>query len=261
MKKKRVHRNGRNLSAPWPPMAGRATLSRMNRTIASNRFMNQPRLTGFRAACRASGMITAATRTAATTSISMNRVIWHAEQVRQVDLDPVRTLPVGELQGGVIHHMAHAGCGRVLQAWCHRPGWLDPTISQAHGPGRRVSPSRREPSGWLRPSSPRGRPEGCASSRPRIRGPHPPPSPRGSSPTSDPAPTPARGGNANSSPTVVIRDAHSIPTDKAERRSGGGTYHSHVPRPSRGRTTPHPAPGGGNGESRSIGGFTEARPS
>ena len=55
-------------------MAGRATRSRMNRTIASNMFMNRPRLTGCRAACRASGMITAATRIAATTSITMNRV-------------------------------------------------------------------------------------------------------------------------------------------------------------------------------------------
>ena len=41
-KKKTVQRYGRKASAPWPPIAGRATWSRMNRTIASNMFMNRP---------------------------------------------------------------------------------------------------------------------------------------------------------------------------------------------------------------------------
>ncbi len=42
MKKNTVSRNGTKSSAPWPPIDGRATLSRMNRTSASNAFMNAP---------------------------------------------------------------------------------------------------------------------------------------------------------------------------------------------------------------------------
>ncbi len=58
-KKKTVQRYGKKRSAPWPPIAGRATSSRMNSSIASNMFMNQPRLYGVRAMCRTTGtMIT-----------------------------------------------------------------------------------------------------------------------------------------------------------------------------------------------------------
>ena len=43
MKKNSVQRNGRKRSASWLPIAGRATSSRMNRTITSNMFHNRPR--------------------------------------------------------------------------------------------------------------------------------------------------------------------------------------------------------------------------
>ena len=54
-KKKTVQRYGKKRSAPWPPIAGRATSSRMKSSIASNMFMNQPRLYGVRAMWRTTG--------------------------------------------------------------------------------------------------------------------------------------------------------------------------------------------------------------
>ena len=75
------------------------------------------------------------------------------------------------------------------------------------------------------------------------------------------SPTPANGGNANSSPTVVTREAHSIPTDKSERRSGGARTTSHVPGPSRGGYDTSCRTGRRErGISRPSWGFTEARP-
>ena len=73
-KKNTVQRSGRNLSASWPPIAGRATPSLMNMTRTSNTFRNRPRVTGCLAVWRASGMMIAAISTAATSSITMNRV-------------------------------------------------------------------------------------------------------------------------------------------------------------------------------------------
>ncbi len=77
MKKNIVQRNGKKSSAPWPPIAGRAIPSRMNRRIASNMFMNRPRVTRLCATCRASGMTIRAIRIAASTSMTMNRVTWN----------------------------------------------------------------------------------------------------------------------------------------------------------------------------------------
>src|SRR5690349_7824687 len=74
------------------------------------------------------------------------------------------------------------------------------------------------------------------------------------------SPAPASGGNANSNPMVEIRDAHSIPTDKLERRSGGGTYYSRSPGDREGRRARIPPRETQTGNSRLSGGFTEARP-
>ena len=58
--------------------------------MASNMFMNQPRLTGLRAMCRTTGTRIAIISRPAITSITMNRVIWKPPDRRQVDL-PVET--------------------------------------------------------------------------------------------------------------------------------------------------------------------------
>ena len=109
----------------------------------------------------------------------------HAERASAGRSRPRTDSASGEVPGWVVHHMAQRAV-----AVSFRHGVIVPvgSIRQFRNIRPRASrPVAPRPSGGLRPSSPRGRPEGGASSRPRTRGPPPPPSPRGPSPTSDPA--------------------------------------------------------------------------
>ena len=194
------------------------------------------------AACRASGMTTAATRTAATTSISMNRVIC-ARTGSASRSRPRTDLPVGELQGGMIHHMAHGAVAVSFRHGVFVPvgstrQFLASTRPRASRRRAQLSvaqafvPSRATRRMCIIPTAnPRTAPTTVAQS----------------SPTSDPAPPPPTG--ATRTPARRWRSAMPTPcpTDKPDRRSGGGTYHSLVPRPSRGGQNLMP-PRSGNGE-------------
>ena len=77
MNKNIVHKNGTYLSASCSPMVGRAISLRTKVSSDSNMFQRQPFGRSPLRARRASGMKISAIRTAATSSSSMNLVIWN----------------------------------------------------------------------------------------------------------------------------------------------------------------------------------------
>ena len=75
----------------------------MKSSIASNMFMNQPRLYGVRAMWRTTGTKTTIMSTDAISSITMKRVICNPEDLREVNLQIERgRVPPRDFEGVVV---------------------------------------------------------------------------------------------------------------------------------------------------------------